>query len=69
MMRNPFFYMLLVLVAMTSMKLVYQGENKIEQMERISRICSTIPQPHPDCDGVKTFSSQAADKNRSFEYD
>jgi hypothetical protein len=47
--KNPMLYVLFVLVAMTSVKMVYQGENNIEQMERISRICATLPQPHPDC--------------------
>lgn len=48
-MRNPFVYMLLILVAMTSLKMVYQGEDHIDQMERISRICASLPTPHPDC--------------------
>jgi len=47
--KNPFVFIFLVLAAVSTMKMVYQGENNIEQMERISRICSTLPQPHPDC--------------------
>jgi len=47
--KNPIFVVFLVLAAMSAMKMVYQGESKIEQMERISRICATLPQPHPDC--------------------
>ena len=48
-MKNPLIYMLLILVAMTSLKMVYQGETQIDQTERIQRICATLPQPHPDC--------------------
>jgi hypothetical protein len=47
--KNPLFVVLLVFASMTMMKMVYQGESNIEQMERISRICATLPQPHPDC--------------------
>lgn len=47
--KNPLILVFLVLAAMSMMKMVYQGESNIEQMERISRICATLPQPHPDC--------------------
>jgi hypothetical protein len=47
--KNPIFVVFLVLAAISAMKMVYQGESKIEQMERISRICASLPQPHPDC--------------------
>lgn len=47
--KNPLLLVFLVLAAISAMKMVYQGESKIEQMERISRICATLPQPHPDC--------------------
>lgn len=63
--KNPLILVFLVLAAITSMKMVYQGETKIDQMERIQRICSTLPQPHPDC----SYSSQAADPHRSLDHD
>jgi len=47
--KNPFIFVFLILSALIMTKMVYQGESKIEQMERISRICATLPQPHPDC--------------------
>ncbi len=47
--KNPLLLVFLVLAAISAMKMVYQGESRIEQMERISRICATLPQPHPDC--------------------
>ena len=47
--KNSMLYVLFVLVAITSVKMVYQGESKIEQMERLARVCATLPQPHPDC--------------------
>lgn len=36
-----------------------------QRPKRHEQVCSMLPQPHPDC----TYTSQAADKNRSFEYD
>ena len=49
MIRNPLIYVFFVLAAMTMMKMVYQGEDNIEQMQRIQRICATLPTQHPDC--------------------
>ena len=37
--------------------------------EAHKRVCATLPQPHPDCDSVKPITSQAANKNRSLDYD
>ena len=47
--KNPLLVVFLVLATISMVKMVYQGESRIEQMERISRICATLPQPHPDC--------------------
>ena len=46
--KNPLVVVFFILAAISSVKMVYQGESN-QQTERIQRICATLPQPHPDC--------------------
>jgi hypothetical protein len=46
--RSPLFYVILVFGIIAMMKIVYKSDNN-RQMQCIQRICTTLPQPHPDC--------------------
>ena len=46
--RNPLFYVILVFAIISMMKIVYKSDNN-RQMQRIQRICATLPQPHSNC--------------------
>ena len=58
-------FLFLAIIAAIIAKLVYI-ERVDDYQERLHNACVTLPQPHPDCE---LHTSQAAGKNRSFEYD
>ena len=63
-MKSTVFWILLAFAGITSYN-VFLAHRDHKMFEAYDKACAELPQPHPDC----RYSSQAADKNRSFEYD
>ena len=65
------FVVLLIFASVFAVKTLHR-EHELHEIDKQFRACSQLPHNHPDCAfylNEVPHTSQAAGKNRSFEYD